>query len=128
LDLTEENPLNSNQKRKVVDILAENLNWLMTSFPALHSTEMLEAKSGVGRSTIARIRQSESSATIDTVESLAKAFGLNASDLLKDRMAINPDIQKQIVNSRILAIAAKLGSLSDEKIKAVESLLDIVVQ
>lgn len=67
-------------------VLASNLDWLMNSRADLNSQQRLARVTGVGQSTIGRIRRAESSATVDNVYRLAKAFGVNASQLLDPRL------------------------------------------
>lgn len=63
-------------------ILANNLKFLMSYYPDLGTQPKLEAKSGVGQTTIGRILRNETEAKIDTVLELAKAFRLGVGDLL----------------------------------------------
>lgn len=71
--------------------LANNLKYLMASRPDLDVQQKLAEKSGVVQSTIGRILRQESDAGITTVESLARAFRIDAQDLLDpgliDRMS-----------------------------------------
>jgi len=63
-------------------ILANNLKYLMSSSQNLNTQKKLEAKSGVGQTTIGRALKAETDTGIDRVESLARAFKLEAQDLI----------------------------------------------
>ncbi|WP_371355568.1 LexA family protein [Pseudomonas chlororaphis] len=63
-------------------ILANNLKYLMSASASLDTQKKLEAKSGVAQSTIGRTLREAADTGIETVESLAKAFKLDAQDLL----------------------------------------------
>lgn len=63
-------------------ILGDNLSRLMKSRPELDSNPKLQDKSGVGLATISRIIHGQTAATLDTLEELAKAFGLQSWQLL----------------------------------------------
>jgi transcriptional regulator with XRE-family HTH domain len=70
-------------------VLSTRIRELMESRVTLDTQTKLANKSGVGQSTIQRILAEDASATIDTVEQIAGAFGVPAVDLLsataKDR-------------------------------------------
>jgi transcriptional regulator with XRE-family HTH domain len=66
--------------------LAKNLTALMESFPEVGSQKLLFKTTGVTTSTVGRIKRAEVAATIDNVESLAKAFHLSTSQLLDPRL------------------------------------------
>ncbi len=63
-------------------ILADNLNALMKTRDGPHSENDLAAKSKVAQATIGRIRAKTSDAKIDTVDKLARAYGLEGWQLL----------------------------------------------
>lgn len=63
-------------------ILANNLKYLMASDANLDTQQKLAAKSGIGQPTIGRALREESDPGISTVHSLAKAFKIEAQDLL----------------------------------------------
>ena len=75
-------------------ILASNLDALMSAHADFKSQMKLSKASGVGQTTIGRIRRGEGAATIDNVYKIAKVFGLSASDLLK------PTLSKQLVSNK----------------------------
>lgn len=64
--------------------LAERIRELMDARVTLDTQVKLAEKSGVGQSTIQRILAQEASATVDTVEAIAKAFGVAPVVLLSD--------------------------------------------
>lgn len=63
-------------------ILANNLKYLMASNHNLDTQQKLASKSGVGQPTIGRTLREESDPGITTVASLARAFKLEAQELL----------------------------------------------
>jgi transcriptional regulator with XRE-family HTH domain len=63
-------------------VLARNLDRLMHAHPDLDSNPKLAKKSKVGIATISRVRNAETEATLDTIEKLAKAFGVISWQLL----------------------------------------------
>ena len=63
-------------------ILARNLKALMDSKSGPTSEMALARKSGVAQATIGRIKRQETAASIETVDQLAKAYGLQAWHLL----------------------------------------------
>ena len=104
-------------------VLASNLDALMSMHPEFNSQLKLSKKTGVGQTTVGRIRRAEGAATIDNVELLAKAFHLRACDLLDARLqekikkmgvrsaremafALAAEIQEANLNERQLAILA----------------------
>jgi SOS-response transcriptional repressor LexA len=61
--------------------LARNLDELMKSRPDLSSQVKLASKTGIGQSTISRIRRGEVNATADNVARIAAAFGVTVGEL-----------------------------------------------
>ena len=57
------------------EIISSNLTRLMKDTPSLNSQPKLQAKSGVAQATIGRILRQEVSASVDTLEDIARAFG-----------------------------------------------------
>lgn len=68
--------------KKTVAILASNISRNIGPGRKFATILDLEKRSGVGKSTIDRIRKGETSARIDNLEALATAFGLSAWQLL----------------------------------------------
>lgn len=62
-------------------ILADNISTFMLT-DGVKSQTQLSVKSGLGQSTINRIVKNETSATVDSVDSIAKALGRKAYELL----------------------------------------------
>ena len=65
------------------DILANNLRALMTARPDLDTLPKITARSGVTNGTLDRIRRAVVSTRVDELERLARAFGLEAWELLR---------------------------------------------
>lgn len=66
------------------DILAANLRALMASRPDLNTLPKLTARSGVSNGTLDRIRRAAVSTRIDELERLAKAFGVESWELVRE--------------------------------------------
>jgi transcriptional regulator with XRE-family HTH domain len=74
-------------------VFGENIKRLMESRPSLDSNPKLGARANIGIATISRIINGQSAATLDTVASLAKAFGVEPWQLLVPNLdAKNPQI------------------------------------
>lgn len=71
------------KNRRLRDVLAENLRALKTADGTEESQSSLHRRSGVAQATIGRIlSKGGENARIETVEKLAKAYGLRAWQLL----------------------------------------------
>lgn len=90
--------------------LATRIRELMDARATLDTQTKLAVKSGVGQSTIQRILAEEASATIDTVEAIAQAFGVAPVVLLstshRDETLLNLWCQLNKTNhARVLSFA-----------------------
>lgn len=74
--------------------IAEKLRTWMAEDPWLNTAQKLEARSGVGASTILRIRREEQNPTADVLDSLARAFGRAAGDFFDGPHRIVEDKQR----------------------------------
>lgn len=63
-------------------VLAANINKLMQKHPALSTNVKLAAEAGLGLGTVARIRNASTAATLDTIDVLARVFGLEPWQML----------------------------------------------
>lgn len=70
------------KKPALKEVLAQRLRALMAATPSLDTQVKLAQRSGVAQSTIGRILRAEVGATLDVIESVAQAFGLDGADLL----------------------------------------------
>lgn len=61
-------------KKKSKDIVAERLDYLMKSHPQLGTQMRLAKKTGIGQTTIGRIRRGEVNATAENLSTIASAF------------------------------------------------------
>lgn len=101
-------PQNGRMTKKASrQILAENLDKLMARFPGLESNYALGAKAKVAHSHIRRIRLQESAATVDMLDTIAEAFGIQPWELLTDG---------EEVRQSVIARLAWGGAASDEKV------------
>lgn len=111
---------------KIEEILSRNLDALMSAHEELNSQQKLSRKTGVGQTSVGRMRRADGSATIDNVHSVARAFGLTAYELLDphltDRLRLSPSML-----TKIERITQKLrsGKLDERQIKVIEATLEI---
>lgn len=82
-------------------VLAQNLKALMAAHPELGSQSALKKRSGVAQATIGRILGEEGeNARIETVERLARAFGLEMWQLLVPGMEPgNPPVLQPVTKA-----------------------------
>lgn len=71
-------------------VLARNLNRLMAATYALDSNTKVVKRSKLGLGTIGRVRNAEVDATVDTLDKLAEAFGVQPWQLLAPPDAVQP--------------------------------------
>lgn len=71
-------------------VLARNLNRLMASTFSLDSNTKMVRRSKLGLGTIGRVRNAEVDATVDTLDKLAEAFGVQPWQLLAPPEAVQP--------------------------------------
>lgn len=64
-------------------ILAANLKALMASHPDLNTLPKITARCGVSNGTLDRIRRAAVATRVDELEPLARAFGVEAWELLR---------------------------------------------
>jgi len=64
------------------DVIARNLSNLMEVTPHLNSQPKVAARSGLGQTSIGRILRKEAGATIDSLDLIARAFGVEPWHLL----------------------------------------------
>lgn len=109
------------------DVLARNLTALMDKYPELGSQKLLFKTTGVTTSTVGRIRRADVSATIDNIESLAKAFKVTASQMLDPRLpetlASGPSLDAR-AKASALAEEIQTGSLSDKQLEILSRTLE----
>lgn len=66
----------------------------MDNHVSLTTNKAVGERSGVGRSTVQRIRAREGSTTIDKIEAIASVFGVTAADLLAETKSANQEIER----------------------------------
>ena len=115
-----------NRSMKIEDILSRNLSILMDSYPELSSQQRLSKKSGVGQTSVGRMRRAEGSATIDNVHAVARAFGIAAHDLLDPKLPLRLSTASQ-ASELLIKIAEKVqeGSVDSHQLKIIEATLKI---
>ena len=106
-------------------VLATNLDALMSAHPEFKSQMKLSKASGVGQTTVGRMRRADGAATIDNVQKVAKAFNLQASDLLKPGLA-----KRMLENSKCALLSASISSqienlgFTEKQLQIVQNTLD----
>ncbi len=72
--------------KKAIETLGKNLRQLVGEGRRYPTLEALAARSGVGKSTIARARNGENALRIDNLEDIARAFNLEPWQMLVDNV------------------------------------------
>lgn len=70
------------KRKKIAQTLAYNVQRLLDTHRTINSQEKLSTRSGLGQSSISRIIRSETSATVETVYEIARAFSVPIYELL----------------------------------------------
>lgn len=70
---------------KLRDVLAQNLVRLMETTPSLDTQVKLAKRAKIAQSTVGRILRRTAAPTLDNLESIAGAFGIQAHDLINDK-------------------------------------------
>ena len=96
------------------DVLAANINRLMAGTPALQSNPKLSKRSELGLGTVARVRNAESAANLDTVDTLAETFGIQPWELLVEGGVVG---QAQAQQRQPSPLALELAWLFDEVVE-----------
>lgn len=89
------NPGMDKSGQKLPEVLARNVRRYMDKDSSISRQELLEAKSGLGQSTISRVLNAGGAATLDTVEALARAIGCEPWELLIDDDSVRESIVKR---------------------------------
>jgi transcriptional regulator with XRE-family HTH domain len=103
--------------------VAYNLDKLMRETPSLDTQQKLARRSGVGQSSIGRIRRGEISTTVDTLDALALAFGLTAADLLQDPEEFAVKAESAALTAKNHRLERLLAMMSDAQVEALEVLM-----
>lgn len=77
--------MSKNPNMDIKLVIAQNLSRLMDQSQTLDTIKKLSSRSGVGYGTIRRAKNGDGNTTIENLVEIAKAFGLKASDLLRDQ-------------------------------------------
>jgi transcriptional regulator with XRE-family HTH domain len=91
------------ERSKASRTLADNINRLMASRLDLDSNPKLGKRSGLPVSTLSRLRNGNVEATLQVVERLAAAFGVEPSALIADSAAAWPF--RRVPLERVLALS-----------------------
>lgn len=100
-------------------VLSQNLKALLASKHGPSNQTELKRRSGVAQSTIGRVLRAETGATVDTLEQIARCYGLEAWQLLVAGM--DPDnapvlqavsAQEKALYDRLKEAAAGLAALT----------------
>ncbi len=111
---------------KIDLIIAKNVDALMTKFSELGSQVLLSRKTGVATSTVGRIRRGEVSPTAESIDAIARAFGVEPGDLFDENLIFRLNLPTSSIG-RIDRIVSKIrsGKLDDRQIKVIEATLEI---
>ena len=90
-------------KKSSRQILADNLDRLMGDSPGLSSNNALGLKAKVAHSHIRRIRLQESAATVDMLDSIAAAFGIQPWELLADGEEVRAEALSKMMFGRAVS-------------------------
>lgn len=113
-------------------VLARRLARLMDSTPALDTQVKLATASGLAQSTIGRILRADVAVSIDNLEAIADAFGLEVRDLLHEKQIESedvggtptydslPDQERAKINSFIAWTVAEYAKAHDGRLSFVE--------
>jgi transcriptional regulator with XRE-family HTH domain len=83
-------------------VLANNLKALMASHRNLDNFKKIVAAGGPSNGTLDRIRRMDASATVDTLDSLAKVFGIDPWQLMVPGLdPTNPPLLSHIAEAQI---------------------------
>ena len=106
---------------KISKVISSNIDKLMKARPDLNTQEKLASKAGVSSSTIFRVRRGEVAITVDNLDSIAKAFGLEAKDLLSEKLLTAGGLISQTDKS----LSAKQQTCSPRTLKIIDRLLEL---
>jgi len=70
------------RKQPASEVLAANVKSLLDTHSTINTQAKLAQKSGVGQSSISRILRADTQATAETIEAIARAFGITTSHLM----------------------------------------------
>ena len=110
-------------------VLAQNLNNLMERFPDVGSQKLLLKTTGVTTSTVGRIRRAEVSATIASIEAIAKAFKIPLFHMLCPRLPSRLGVLKyQSAMEKAAELAARIQEAdpTDKQIAILTNTLDAI--
>ncbi|WKZ84195.1 helix-turn-helix domain-containing protein [Ralstonia pickettii] len=90
-------------KEQPKDIVARQLSSLMEAFPPLGTQQKLAKRTGIGQTTIGRIRRGEVNATADNIKRIAEAFSVPVSYLYgeTDVSGLTEEEQNQLMEQRL---------------------------
>jgi transcriptional regulator with XRE-family HTH domain len=102
----------------ITAIVAENLSAWMAATPALDTLQKLEAKSGVGFSTIRRARKGEGNVTVENLAKIASAFGRSPAELLIPREGRTANLPSPLSNYLLPSANMQNGILAADSLQA----------
>lgn len=98
------------------EVLAANLNRLMAETLSLQSNPKLSKRAGLGLGTIARIRNADVAANLDTVDALAECFNIQSWKMLVDGSEDRTILEAN--EPQPSALGLQLAWLFDDAVKA----------
>ena len=109
--------MSKNPNMDIKLVVAQNLSRLMDQSQTLDTIKKLSSRSGVGYGTIRRAKNGDGNTTIENLVEIAKAFGLKASDLLRDQT------EDQTFSAPV-AVTIKPKSERQKRIDAIKSYVE----
>jgi len=121
--------------KKAIETLSKNLRQLVGEGRRYEKLEALAARSGVGKSTIARARNGENALRIDNLEDIARAFNLEPWQMLVENVdptdppALKSNNDKQVVWPFVGVISeADYQGLSSDTKEAIREFVEMKVR
>lgn len=119
--------IDQNWSMRIEEVLAKNLDALMRAHGEFTSQQRLAAATGIGQTSVGRMRRGEGSATIDNLAKVAKAFHRRPGDLLDPRLASSLKgsgvIDGRRERAAILAAQIEESDLTDAQLQILENTL-----
>lgn len=94
------------------EILAKNLRALMNDNQ--HSENDLHKKTGMSQSTIGRVLKGEIATKIDTVDQLARVYGLNSWQILIENLDVKNPPLLQSISSKEIEFYKRIKAITKE--------------
>ncbi|MFY7867203.1 helix-turn-helix domain-containing protein [Roseateles sp.] len=121
-----------NAATELRQVIAERLRELMAASPDLDTQVKLAHRSGLSQSSVARILSADSSATVDSIANLARAFGIPPAflllsnkvdvELLLTSQALTPEARQRLLGYAAALITGEHVSTNATRVSGVSRL------